>query len=103
MSVPVARIKPVEPSGTRPAGGFACGPGGLVKTAWEAKTYPDSPRGRALRDLRVSLDLSIGDAAQATGLSRKDVSDLENGRAAAASDAGWDALERALRAAKEGA
>lgn len=90
-------------TGTRSAGGFACGPSGLVKTAWEAKTYPDSPRGRTLRDLRVSLDLSVGDAAQATGLSRKDVSDLESGRAAAADDAGWDALERALRAAKEGA
>lgn len=104
MSVPVVKIKPVEPTGTRPAAGFACGPGGLRATNWEAKTYPRSEKGEVLRHLRVQLDLSLGDAAQATGLSRKDVSDLESGRAVPASgEAGWVALERAMRAYKEGA
>lgn len=61
---------------------------------YEVDDYPPSPRGRAVRDLRVELGLGLRDTAMALGLTAVQLSDLERGRATT----DWDEVERRVRA-----
>lgn len=61
---------------------------------YEVDAFPPSPRGRALRDLRVELGQGLRETARALGLSAVQLSDLERGRATT----DWDEIERRLRA-----
>ena len=76
---------PVTPIGKRMCVGFQC-PGGL--TSWEEDEYPKwaERRGKELRDARVAASKGLLDAMRLLGLSAKDVSHLERGRAVLSDD-----------------
>ena len=94
MSARVTLI-PVAPIGTERSMAFV-NPGGPREV--ELDVYPPSPRGDALRNLRVGCDLGLRECARALGLSPVDVSALENGRATLSAD-DWCELFVAVGAA----
>lgn len=66
---------------------------GIAHGARAIPSYPPSPRGARLRDLRLSLRMGLREAAARLGLSTIEYSRLEYG--AAVCD--WKAAERSLR------
>ncbi len=94
------RITPVEPTGSRSGGaGFICrtgGQGGAVARMPDVRTYPPSPRGEALRALRVRIGLGARAAAAKIGISGADLGRLERGEATLESDNEWDRAEALL-------
>jgi hypothetical protein len=73
---------------------------GFQETDW--LTADKSPEGIALRDLRVEVGASLGDAARLLGITVVELSSLERG-IAVLSAADWTRATDALRAAKGGA
>lgn len=70
-----------KPIGRRTVHGFACGPHGCV-TEWKEDEYApgDIARGQRLREFRVSLDLSLREAANHLGVTHVQAAELERGR-----------------------
>lgn len=95
------KLIPVAPIGTRRSVAFVCGPrtSGLRDT--EEPTYPPSPRGDALRELRAREGdhVTIGEAARLLGIGPADLCSLEYGRATL-SDEDWIEAERLIRELK---
>jgi hypothetical protein len=84
------RTLPVTPIGsTRPVGeDSSMHREGLPK-------YPESPRGKALRDVRVARGISLREAASAVGISVVRFGELERGRRTL-SEEQWDLLLRRI-------
>jgi hypothetical protein len=59
--------------------------------------HPQSPRGRAFRDMREQCRLSMRDAAKALGITAVQVSGLERGSFTLTPE-GWNEAERIVRA-----
>ena len=93
-------VLPVNPVGTRPGGsGFICragGQGGAVAQMPNAKVYPPSPRGEALRALRLKIQMNQRDASKKLGIAGVDLGRLERGEATLESDLEWDRAEAML-------
>lgn len=77
---PLILTEAVEPIGTRTVRGFACRADGSAINEWTEPEYPDYPDGRALRQLRLDLQLILREAAAILGMSATDLSALERGR-----------------------
>lgn len=82
------KILDVTPVGSTPS---VCDLVAPIGNHHELPVYPESPRGKALRDLRVSRGLSLREAARAAGLSDERLGGLERGRYTLA-DEQWGAL-----------
>lgn len=95
------KLLPVAPIGTHRSAAFVCGPHTSGLREIEEPTYPPSPRGDALRELRAreGAHVTIREAARLLGISAVDVSALELGRATL-SDEDWDEAERRIRESK---
>lgn len=95
------KLIPVAPIGTRRSVALVCGPqtSGLRET--EEPTYPPSPRGNALRELRArdGAHVTIREAARRLGISPADMSSLEFGRATLSAE-DWVEAERLIRELK---
>lgn len=93
-------ILPVESTGTTPGGaGFVCragGQGGFVAQMPDTKLYPRSPRGEALRSLRLKIRLNTMEASKKIGITGADLGRLERGEATLESDLEWDRAEAML-------
>lgn len=57
--------------------------------------YPESPAGEALRKARVERSIGLHQLATATGLTARELSELEHGKATTTPE-GWAALRNAL-------
>lgn len=96
---------PIVPTGTRPGGpGFVCGPSpnaGFRAVMPDVEVYPPAPNGEALRRLRIDErpPLSIRAAAKIVGLTGREISDLEQGRAGLEENE-WARLFEAIRAGR---
>lgn len=103
-SVTPIRFHAVAPIGERtiPASVIICqrGAAGPPRDVRE-RVYPPSPAGDRLREQRIALALGLREAARELGLSARELSDLEWGRAAFADDGEADrALELLAEAAR---
>lgn len=79
---PGLRYEPIAPIGTETV--YCHQNRGDEPHVWgplELPTYPPSPEGEALRDLRVELGLGLREAARVLGLSALELANLERGRA----------------------
>lgn len=86
MQPPLVVI-PVAPVGSHESLAFVNPPppdGCLQRVT--VKDYPPSPRGEALRDTRLALDLGFRTAADVLGLRPSEVSALERGSATLSAD-----------------
>ncbi len=96
--IPRITVLNVSPIGTRRTGAFVeCADkneSGYRVVNWSE--YPPSPRGDAVRELRLRTPLSMGSAARRFGVSVVQWSWLERG-GVTLSDADWDRVESELR------
>lgn len=79
---PGLRYEPIAPIGTETV--YCHQNTGDEPHLWgalELPTYPPSPEGEALQELRMQLGLGVRDAAHALGLSVVEYCNLERGRA----------------------
>ena len=83
---------PVAPIGTAPHTALINGRCDTI----EFSVYPPTPRGAALRALRVSLSVGLRRAARALGMSELELSGLERGCDTIA-ETEWDRAEAILR------
>ena len=88
----------VTPLRVEKALAFVC-PGGLREV--DSPVYPEHPRGKALRSLRVACDVTLGDAARIAGITPAQLSGLEHGRYALANDTEWCELYAVIAAEYE--
>jgi hypothetical protein len=88
------KLRRQQPIGTQQTLAFVC-PGGLRPV--DLPVYPPSPRGEALRALRVDLRIGLREAATAMGLSAVELGEIERGVSVPEEEASWAWLEAALR------
>lgn len=95
------RLIPVAPIGTHRSVAFVCGPRTSELRDTEEPTYPPSPRGAALRELRAreGAHVTLGEVARMLGVRASDVSSLELGGATLSAE-DWDEAERLIRELK---
>lgn len=76
-------VIPVQPIGSHRSMAFVTRTTGCGLAEVEAQEFPSENVhwGQALRDFRLTLDLSLREAANVLGLSAVDMSSLERGRA----------------------
>ena len=92
---------PVAPIGSRRSVAFVCGPQTSELRDIEESTYPPSPRGAALRELRAreGAHVTLGEAARLLGIRPSELSSLELGRATLSAE-DWAEAERIIRELK---
>lgn len=93
------KISDVEPIGKRSSValvryGFGCKMEEVTQSV-----YPDSPASSELREFRIRLGMSLGDAARTLGIKASRMSDLEHGRAAFSDPQDYQRAKDALRKA----
>ena len=95
------KLIPVAPIGTHRSVAFVCGPRTSELREIEEPTYPPSPRGAALRELRArdGAHVTLGEAARLLGIRPSEVSSLELGRVTLSAE-DWDEAERLIRELK---
>lgn len=92
----------VEPTGSSAGLALVCRTGSSTIRRVMSAVYPPSPRGKALRELRVNEGpfMSMCNVGRLLGLSAVQVSSLESG-SATLDEPEWDRLFAEVRAAKE--
>lgn len=90
MDAPKLHFREVKPIGTHTGMGFVeySDPRRCSLEPITSPTYPDSPTGQLMRDLRVTLGVSLRDASKALGLAAAELSGLEMGRLELVDEAG---------------
>lgn len=97
----MVKLKEVASIGVTVSPGFACGGKDGGFRMLQMPEYPPHPEGEMLRDLRVSFQIGLREAADAMGVSATDLSALERGSKAAEDTAGWKWLMQCLVELKE--
>jgi LmbE family N-acetylglucosaminyl deacetylase len=90
-------FRKVEPTGSRTSQAMVCREGGRGELELVTmSTYPPSPRGDRLHDLRVRRNLGLREAATMLGMSATRLSDLQAGRAVLGDESEWNTAEALL-------
>lgn len=90
---------PIRPIGTRKGMAFVDftdrSKSGLREI--ETPVYPPHPNGEKLREKRLALDMTGSDVAAFLGISRRELSDLENGKIRPENESDWKAILKLCR------
>lgn len=92
---PRIKVLPVEPLSTGEAPAFVDGPGAHGVAMMPTATYPQSPRGEAIRDFRRTYELKLGDVARALCIGSADLSGIERG-SKTTDQAGWEEIQTVM-------
>lgn len=85
-------LKSVEPNGKETIRVFGQYADGSPFYEIEVNTYPKSPEGEALRELRLKLKVGLRIAARELGLTPSELSGLENGMLTCDWSKHWDTM-----------
>lgn len=91
-AVSAIRIVAVTPTGEHTGPAFVTRKTGCGLETVTTPTYPDSPRGSALRRARVYASVTLRELAAAAGIMPVELSALERGSATCVDDDEWDRL-----------